>query len=720
MIDDMVNVENIVLYPKEIKEKSTDMCAELERAEEKIAKAKRAYEKMEAEEALDGQAWSSIKSYIRDVQKPYLTSYKIWKDEQREAMETYKTVAINLPNVIRLDKEQLEKTITTYETRIQRELEKKNPSHTRLDWLEQRLNIFYNQKNRLEDFCTAIDGIFGSANNLQQVMVKVTSEFDKIKLSEPKEGLEYREVVFGTPMQEMLIKAGMIEISKAGLDDDKIKYFYDLEFTKEEIAIACVKSKSEGDGDFIVNFVKKDYKSAFSSMEDNKVLGVSSALFALKYFSSMELQERELSNLLKELPTEKQNEATLIIEELRATRLSDLESFTNAILNIKNQLGVVDTDKAGENFIRLKGVAEFSMLAEELYAEENWDKIHKNEHRIRTTKEDSMLALASFFASNAIALKDNTSFYKRCLLSEVNISNLQIDNEFTGSYSYDIEFSGLAYVNVDSGMHSETTIKLDSKVNVTTEIALNNNMLENYLSQVKINELLGEKSRLPLEVLNNVMMDLALLGISGANEKVGAVAKFGVAMLNGGMTDKHDAAKELLENSGYEELESIKKIKGVVDSEAVEGTAILLDAIAEYTERNEQIEKELAEVKRGQEASWFSTGSVMYYDGDKSTMQLLCMGRYKTGAGMAIGKWEKVGLKGLLDLDEDLYSSTEEEKNTDNYKLYYGGADISNMDISELDNAVHSISEEYSDKVQRGNFGNDFKDRIKDYIKENN
>ena len=141
--------------------------------------------------------------------------------------------------------------------------------------------------------------------------------------------------------------------------------------------------------------------------------------------------------------------------------------------------------------------------------------------------------------------------------------------------------------------------------------------LENYLSQVKINELLGEKSRLPLEVLNNVMMDLALLGISGANEKVGAVAKFGVAMLNGGMTDKHDAAKELLENSGYEELESIKKIKGVVDSEAVEGTAILLDAIAEYTERNEQIEKELAEVKRGQEASWFSTGSVMYYDGDK-------------------------------------------------------------------------------------------------------
>ena len=140
----------------------------------------------------------------------------------------------------------------------------------------------------------------------------------------------------------------------------------------------------------------------------------------------------------------------------------------------------------------------------------------------------------------------------------------------------------------------------------------------------------------------------------------------------------------------------------------------MLDAIAEYTERNEQIEKELAEVKRGQEASWFSTGSVMYYDGDKSTMQLLCMGRYKTGAGMAIGKWEKVGLKGLLDLDEDLYSSA--ESNTDNYKLYYGGADISNMDISELDNAVHSISNRYPKKSSDA----DFKDRIMDYIKENN
>ena len=150
----------------------------------------------------------------------------------------------------------------------------------------------------------------------------------------------------------------------------------------------------------------------------------------------------------------------------------------------------------------------------------------------------------------------------------------------------------------------------------------------------------------------------------------------------------------------------------------------MLDAIAEYTERNEQIEKELAEVKRGQEASWFSTGSVMYYDGDKSTMQLLCMGRYKTGAGMAIGKWEKVGLKGLLNLDDRLNKTFEEDSIEG--KLYTGGADISSMDISELDDAVQSISEQYGKKADdfdadfNADFNVDFKDRIMDYIKENN
>ena len=700
---------SVILYPLSIMKKVSDMNSKLEGVELVISDVQNSYSKMENEEKLKGMAWSSVKGYIRDIQQPYLLAYKAWKNEHKEALELYSSAGSSLPSVQKLDKSQMENTITRSERAIQRQRNREHPNYNVIYFYEDLINELREKIDAMDTFIAAISGIFDSADNMHKVLANASTELNKVKLSEKGDSIEYTELMSNAWICSMVVIAGMYGISQDGIKEDELAWLYEIGLTDNDIGIAYIRSKAQGDGDFIVNFIRKDYNAAFASIEGDKAIGESSSMFVIKYFSGVSILERELIENSKSVMDTIDINSLSRPKELRQMRIKELEDFTNAILGLR------DPEKVIEHFTMLQNATEVGMSNIFFTALESKVEIKEKEYKVMATKYIDLAALGVFFGSNAIIMNEQTSYFQNLNLNEASIKNLTF-NEALGTYYYDISYKGYGVIGVDG--HTVTTMDLDLEDTIYTDIIRSTTKLREDIEDFEINELYKKREELLKDSFKNWMTDMSTIGLSSQVPFIGATLDF---LTSDTYNDRYSAAGDMIKESP---LGGIETFENLAESDYLDAITSSADSVTSYFSDKEDIDTMLENIKKKKEADWFSTGSAFYYGKEGSEKRkLVSYGRYDPEIAIAMSKLEKEGFKGVLDLKYDSNNEADEfikaigGKNSTEYKIFFGGADISEMPIDEFDRKVSHMSHEYGQRIIDKN---DFsaKDRFKQYLGE--
>ena len=703
---------SVSLYPLSIMKKASYMNSKLESVELAISDVQNSYSKMENEEKLKGEAWSSVKGYIRDIQQPYLLAYKAWKTEHKEALELYSSAGSSLPSVEKLDKSLMENNISTYELAIQRQRNREHPNYNVIYFYEDLINELREKIDAMDTFIAAISGIFDSADNMHKVLANASTELNKVKLSEKGDSIEYTELMSNAWICSMVVIAGMYGISQDGIKEDELAWLYEIGLTDNDIGIAYIRSKAQGDGDFIVNFIRKDYNAAFASIEGDKAIGESSSIFVIKYFSGVSMLERKLDENLKSVQGQINPDDMSYLENLRIMRIRELENFTNAVLGLK------DPEKVIDNFNMIQNAAEvylsnlcFAALNSEVEASEK-------ECREMDTKYAYVAALGALFGSNATVMNDHTSYLNNVNLKEAAIKNLVFD-ESTKTYHYDISYKGYGIVEVDG--RTVTTMDIDLEDTIYTRRLDNNTDLRDYVEDLELSELYKKREALFWDSLNNWTMDMGTIWLNSQVPFLGAAVELTTSDT---FNDRYSAAGDMIKESPLGDMEGFGEI---AESGVLDAFTSTVDSAMEFVSDKEDIESSIQRLRDKKEIGWFSTGTGFYYGKEgMEKMKVISYGRFDPKRARAISKWERDGFRkiGAPEYDtadqsqKDQFSEALGGSDSTEYKMFFGGADISGMDIEELDSKARKIGMIYKEKILRGTSEFGVKDRFNYYIQE--
>ena len=707
---------SVILYPLSIMKKVSDMNSKLEGVELVISDVQNSYSKMENEEKLKGMAWSSVKGYIRDIQQPYLLAYKAWKNEHKEALELYSSTGSSLPSVQKLDKSQMENTITRSERAIQRQRNREHPNYNVIYFYEDLINELREKIDAMDTFIAAISGIFDSADNMHKVLANASTELNKVKLSEKGDSIEYTELMSNAWICSMVVIAGMYGISQDGIKEDELAWLYEIGLTDNDIGIAYIRSKAQGDGDFIVNFIRKDYNAAFASIEGDKAIGESSSMFVIKYFSGVSMLERELIENSKSVMDTIDNNSLSRPKELRQMRIKELEDFTNAILGIR------DPEKVKGHFINIQNAAELQKTSIFFNILNSKVEIDKSVYRSMNEKHNEFAALVAFFGSNAIVMNEQTSYFRSLKLNEAAIKNL-IFNESTGTYYYDISYKGYGVLEVDG--HTVTKMDIDLEDTIYTDIIGSTTELSGILKTLELNELYKKREELLKDSFENWMIDMSTFGLKDQIPLAGAVLEL---VTSDKLNDGYSAAGDVIKESPLGNVEIFNEFAESGTWDVITSNA---DSVMGYFSDKEDIDTAIKKYINEEEGDWFSTGSVFYYgkEGD-SKRRLISYGRDEPKIARAISKLEKDGLQKTLNLEyydkvdgEDGVNKKNFEKalggeGSTEYKMFFGGENISDMPIEEFSEHVKHITYVYDRDIYTQDNDFSIKDEFKKYLKE--
>ena len=703
---------SVSLYPLSIMKKASDMNSKLESVELAISDVQNSYSKMENEEKLKGEAWSSVKGYIRDIQQPYLLAYKAWKNEHKEALELYSSAGSSLPSVQKLDKSQMENTITRSENIIQRQRNREHPNYNTIYFYEDLINELREKIDAMDTFIATISGIFDSADNMHKVLANASTELNKVKLSEKGDSIEYTELMSNAWICSMVVIAGMYGISQDGIKEDELAWLYEIGLTDNDIGIAYIRSKAQGDGDFIVNFIRKDYNAAFASIEGDKAIGESSSIFVIKYFSGVSMLERKLDENLKSVQGQINPDDMSYLENLRIMRIRELEGFTNAVLGLK------DPEKVIDNFNMIQNAAEVYMSNLFFAALNSEVETSEKEFREMDTKYADVAALGALFGSNATVMNDHTSYLNNVNLKEAAIKNLVFD-ESTKTYHYDISYKGYGIVEVDG--RTVTTMDIDLEDTIYTRRLDNNTDLRDYVENLELSELYKKREALFWDSLNNWTMDMGTIWLNSQVPFLGAAVELTTSDT---FNDKYSAAGDMIKESPLGDMEEFGEI---AESGVLDAFTSTVDSAMEFVSDKEDIESSIQRLRDKKEIGWFSTGTGFYYGKEgMEKMHVISYGRFDPKRARAISKWERDGFRKIGAPEYDTADESQKKKFSEalggtestEYKMFFGGADISGMDIEELDSKARKIGMIYKEKILGGKSEFGAKDRFNYYIQE--
>lgn len=703
---------SVILYPLSIMKKVSDMNSKLEGVELVISDVQNSYSKMENEEKLKGMAWSSVKGYIRDIQQPYLLAYKAWKNEHKEALELYSSAGSSLPSVQKLDKSQMENTITRSERAIQRQRNREHPNYNVIYFYEDLINELREKIDAMDTFIAAISGIFDSADNMHKVLANASTELNKVKLSEKGDSIEYTELMSSAWICSMVVMAGMYAISQDGIKEDELAWLYEIGLTDNDIGIAYIRSKAQGDGDFIINFIRKDYNAAFASIEGDKAIGESSSMFAIKYFLGVSMLERKLDKNLKSVQGQINPDDMSYLENLRIMRIKELEGFTNAVLGLK------DPEKVIEHFTMIQNAAELYMSNIFFAALNSKVKISEKECREMDIKYADLAALGALFGSNAIIMNEHTSYLNDVKLNEAAIKNLVFD-ESTNTYYYNISYKGFGTASADG--HTVTRMIIDLEDNIYTRRLDNNTHLRDHIEDLELSELYKKREALLMDSLGNWTMDMSTMWLNSQVPFLGSAVEFTTSDT---FNDRYSAAGNMIKESPLGDIEGFGEI---AESGALDAFTSTVDSAMQFMSDKEDIESSIQRLRDKKEIGWFSTGTGFYYGKEgMEKMNVISYGRFDPKRARAISKWERDGFRKIGAPEYDTANQSQKDQflealgdsGSTEYKIFFGGADISGMDIEELDSKTKKISMIYDDKILKGKDGYSAKDRFNYYIQE--
>ena len=595
-------MSGMIMYPQSMRKKASEMLRELDSMDEKIEKFFKRYEDAQNPIEFSGMAWLSVKNYIEDVQKPYLTAYKAWQNEQRDSLSIYSNAAGKLPDVHKLNKDQMENSIRKYRRYIEIEENRKNPNEDRIMRYEELIAEFEEKIQQMEDFAVAISGIFSEANAMQKAIISARKELNRVKISRTGITIDYTRLSASEEMQAVTTIANIYIIISGGVTKERIAELEGMGLDKSEISKVFAASRKGGEKDMIIHFIKGDYKKAFTTANKDNGLVDSTAAFITEYLYRLGKIKNTDEEIQKVINAILESEDGISVRRAANVALS-LQVATDCL---------IETDS-----VNLKKTGRF--MEDEEYNETT--------NRVNKLKAITILyGSISGLMSNAI----NEELMYRFDTAE--ISELNYDSN-TGTYDYHMKYRGISRGDDPIGDRflPYKELKFDNDIStyltrVSADVASQINF--NYFEKLE-----NRRAKMDMELVEDIVYGM---GASRLKDSSGIVVMLPIGIkkaFSGSNTKLRNTIMDISkENSGIADQLNNLTLEPVVLAKN------LMITYGDYENNRKLLEESMKNIQESQKASLLYEGGG-YRIGKDTEKHLVCYGPYSVDMAGALETW---------------------------------------------------------------------------------
>lgn len=595
-------MSGMIMYPQSMRKKASEMLRELDSMDEKIEKFFKRYEDAQNPIEFSGMAWLSVKNYIEDVQKPYLTAYKAWQNEQRDSLSIYSNAAGKLPDVHKLNKDQMENSIRKYRRYIEIEENRKNPNEDRIMRYEELIAEFEEKIQQMEDFAVAISGIFSEANAMQKAIISARKELNRVKISGTGITIDYTRLSASEEMQAVTTIANIYIIISGGVTKERIAELEGMGLYKSDISKVFAASRDGGEKDMIIHFIKGDYKKAFTTANKDNGLVDSTAAFITEYLYRL--------GKIKNTDEEIQKVINAILESEDGISVRRAANVALSLQVATDQL--IETDH-----VNLKKTGRF--MEDEEYNE--------TVNRINKLKAITILyGSISGLMSNAI----NEEIIYRFDTAE--ISELNYDSN-KGTYDYHMKYRGISRGDDPIGDRflPYKELKFDNDIStyltrVSADVASQINF--NYFEKLE-----NRRAKMDMELVEDIVYGM---GASRLKDSSGIVVMLPIGIkkaFSGSNTKLRNTIMDISkENSGIADQLNNLTLEPVVLAKN------LMITYEDYENNRKLLEESMKNIQESQKASLLYEGGG-YRIGKDTKKHFVCYGPYSVDMAGALETW---------------------------------------------------------------------------------
>lgn len=595
-------MSGMIMYPQSMRKKASEMLRELDSMDEKIEKFFKRYEDAQNPIEFSGMAWLSVKNYIEDVQNPYLTAYKAWQNEQRDSLSIYSNAAGKLPDVHKLNKDQMENSIRKYRRYIEIEENRKNPNEDRIMRYEELIAEFEEKIQQMEDFAVAISGIFSEANAMQKAIISARKELNRVKISGTGITIDYTRLSASEEMQAVTTIANIYIIISGGVTKERIAELEGMGLYKSDISKVFAASRDGGEKDMIIHFIKGDYKKAFTTANKDNGLVDSTAAFITEYLYRL--------GKIKNTDEEIQKVINAILESEDGISVRRAANVALSLQVATDQL--IETDH-----VNLKKTGRF--MEDEEYNE--------TVNRINKLKAITILyGSISGLMSNAI----NEEIIYRFDTAE--ISELNYDSN-KGTYDYHMKYRGISRGDDPIGDRflPYKELKFDNDIStyltrVSADVASQINF--NYFEKLE-----NRRAKMDMELVEDIVYGA---GASRLKDSSGIVVMLPIGIkkaFSGSNTKLRNTIMDISkENSGIADQLNNLTLEPVVLAKN------LMITYEDYENNRKLLEESMKNIQESQKASLLYEGGG-YRIGKDTKKHFVCYGPYSVDMAGALETW---------------------------------------------------------------------------------
>jgi len=592
----------VIMYPQSMRKKASEMLEELSNMDVKIEIFFKRYEDAQNPIEFSGMAWSSVKNYIEDVQKPYLTAYKAWRVEQGDALQIYSNAAGDLPDVHKRNKEQMKNSIRRFQRRIDIQRNSKKPNEATIRYYETLIADFEEKIEKMDNFVAITAGIFAEANAMQKAIRGATKELNRVEISRTGITIDYTRLSASEEMQAVTTIANIYIIISGGVTKERIAELEGMGLDKSEISKVFAASRKGGEKDMIIHFIKGDYKKAFTTANKDNGLVDSTAAFITEYLYRLGKIKNTDEEIQKVINAILESEDGISVRRAANVALS-LQVATDCL---------IETDS-----VNLKKKGRF--MEDEEYNE--------TANRVNKLKAITILyGSISGLMSNAI---NEEVMYR---FDTAEISELNYDSN-TGTYDYHMKYRGISGGDdpVGNRFLPYKELKFDNDIStyltrVSADVASQINF--NYFEKLE-----NRRAKMDMELFEDVVYGIGASSVKGSFSTV--------TMLSVGIKKAFSGSNAKLRNTTMDILQDKSGIANKINILTLKPVALaknLMIAYGDYENNRKLLEESMKNIQESQKASLLYEGGG-YRIGKDTEKHLVCYGPYSVDMAGALETW---------------------------------------------------------------------------------
>jgi hypothetical protein len=187
--------------------------------------------------SLKGQAWDSARSYVEEVEMPYINTKLQWIEAMKNGNTRFRSEAQRLPGVNCLDKDLLEEEFDYWEDRLDREYDREHPRSSVISRCRRMIRDINSKLVAIDVFVQATGGIYDRATGIQNILDRADTEIKKVSYNPQTNEIQFTSI--SAICLKGLEQVDVMEAVKVtGLSEEQIQEAMEYGFTVQEVCSA--------------------------------------------------------------------------------------------------------------------------------------------------------------------------------------------------------------------------------------------------------------------------------------------------------------------------------------------------------------------------------------------------------------------------------------------------------------------------------------------------